>query len=630
MLIYEGTKRSFSDDVECDRLSDLVEARLLEKMGLRASKNEYRSWNNSMEYMYKVLNDKDIPEDCGVAIEYNVPLTSKRVDFILSGYDPSNNGQAAIIELKQWQEVASVCDKDAIVETFVGGRPREVNHPSYQAWSYSEVIKDYNEAVQEGDISLHPCAYLHNYRSKENEPLFEKHYQSLIEKAPLFTNGEVLMLRKFLKERISKGDSQEVLERIENGDIKPSKSLQDSLAKMLKGNEEFYLLDDQKVVFEEAKKLARASNKDSKKRVLIVEGGPGTGKSVVAINLLVELIQEEMLVRYVSKNSAPREVYETKLKGDFKQKDIKALFAGSGGFMETPSNNVNVLIVDEAHRLNRKSGIYRNQGENQIKEIINAAYCSIFFIDESQRVTIHDIGSVQEIEYWANELDAEVVKTQLSSQFRCNGSDGYLAWIDDVLEIRETANKTLEDIDYEVIVFDSPDEMESRIREKNFRNKARMLAGYCWEWPTETRCDSEYKDISIGNWGISWNLSGGQPFAIGSESVNEAGCIHTVQGLEFDYAGVIIGEDMRYENGEIVTDFSKRAKSDQSLRGIKKLAAEDKEKADKIADEVIKNTYRTLMTRGMKGCYIYCVDEGLRNYMKDRIKGHFTYHITSF
>jgi hypothetical protein len=232
-----------------------------------------------------------------------------------------------------------------------------------------------------------------------------------------------------------------------------------------------------------------------------------------------------------------------------------------------------------------------------------------------------DIGSVQEIEKWAKKAGAQVYYNELVSQFRCNGSDGYLAWIDDVLGIRETANFNIEGVDFDIRVFDSPNDIRDLIIEKNREaNRARILAGYCWNWSKESNNNSEVHDIKIGDFEISWNLKNTSTYAIDENSVNEAGCIHTSQGLEFDYVGVIVGEDMRYENGRVVTDFKKRAKTDQSLKGIKGLYRKDPGKADKTADEIIKNTYRTLMTRGMKGCYIYCVDNSLQEYFKKRAR----------
>ena len=620
MLIYNGLKSDFMADTENDVLETKLYDTIKQKMNRSTGLSELNSWRNSLKEMYITLNDSAIPSDAGVAIEYNIPQTSKRVDFLISGYDDNNKGNVIIIELKQWEQLQAVEGHEAIVETYTGGANRRVVHPSYQAWSYAALIKDYNQYVQDEDVELHPCAYLHNYPRKDNDPLDAKQYEDILSDAPAFTYGQRDALRNFIKKNIKTGDGEDTLVKIEHGKIKPSKQLQDSICGMLKGNKEFIMLDEQKVVYETILNLSTKCQKDNKKRTIIVEGGPGTGKTVVAINLLAELTKRNQFAQYVSKNSAPRIVYGYKLKGSMKRNSVDNLFKGSGCYTDAPLNSIGTILADEAHRLNEKSGMFQNLGENQIKEIIHASRCSVFFIDESQRVTTSDIGSVEEIEKWAQKEHSEVFRMELISQFRCNGSDGYLAWVDDVLQIRDTANYDLEGIDYDIRICDSPMEMEHIILEKNsIRNRARILAGYCWNWPKETRNDVNYHDIKIGDYGISWNLDGGDAFAINPDSVHEAGCIHTSQGLEFDYVGVIIGDDMRYENGEIITDYSKRAKTDQSMKGIKGIAKNNPQEANRLADEIIKNTYRTLMTRGMKGCYVYCTDSKLSEYLKERL-----------
>ncbi|MGI6562636.1 MAG: DNA/RNA helicase domain-containing protein [Clostridia bacterium] len=621
MLIYEGIKSDFMSGMEEDVLPSRIETLIYEKMRRRISKNEYNAWENSLQYMYKVLNDPHIPYNSGVAIEYNIPQTAKRIDFILSGYGEKRSKNAVVIELKQWDKVRLVEGSDALVETYVGQGLRRVVHPSYQAWSYCAMLEDYNANVQDQKIKLIPCAYLHNYIKEPHDVIEHPKYRAYLTKAPVFAHGDIVKLRAFIKKFIKYGDNRETLYLIDKGKIRPSKSLQDSLTSMLKGNREFIMLDEQKVVFDEAMELAEKSKKDEKKRVYIVKGGPGTGKSVVAVNLLAELTNRDQLCQYVSKNSAPRNVYVAKLTGTLTKGRIHNLFKSSGSYVDVPKNYIDTLIVDEAHRLNEKSGMMSNVGENQIKEIINAAKCSIFFIDEHQRIHIKDIGSVEEIKKQAMLFGAEIYENELVSQFRCNGSDGYLAWIDNVLGIRETANYTLEGIDYDFHVLDDPKVLRDTIIELNRpSNRARILAGYCWEWPKKEQNNPNYHDIKIGDFGISWNLSSTSTYAIDKDSVYQAGCIHTAQGLEFDYVGVIIGNDLRYENGRVITDYTARAKSDRSIHGIKAMAKEDPEKAEKLADEIIRNTYRTLLTRGMKGCYVYCTDPGLREYLKRMMK----------
>ena len=615
MIVYESTKQLFVEDVVQDRIEENIDKRFYEKMGYHTSESERKAWNNSMIYMMMVLMDNKIPNNVGIAIEFRIPNTSKRVDFIITGKDGKLKNTAIIVELKQWEKADIVEGKDGIVQAFTGHALREVAHPSYQAWSYATTIEDYNETVQDRQIDIHPCAYLHNYLTVTPPTSLSDNYKYYLEKAPAFIKGDVDKLRDFINKYIKYGDDKETLYMIENGKIRPSKSLQDALSSMLKGNEEFVMIDDQKLVYETALEMARKSYKDGNKRVLVVKGGPGTGKSVLAINLLVKLTNENMVCSYVTKNAAPRNVYATKLSGDFRKNRIYNLFKGSGSFVESSENEFDVLIVDEAHRLNAKSGMFQNLGENQIKEIIKASKFSVFFIDESQRVTLKDIGSIEEIQKYIRQANAESELMELESQFRCNGSD--------VLEIRRTANSDGFDLDYDIRVCDTPNEVRDLIFEKNMiNNKARLLAGYCWDWIVDGKNKSDVYDITIPecNFAMSWNLGNSTTWAIDPNSANEIGCIHTAQGLEFDYVGVIIGNDLRYENDKVITDVKERAKTDQSIKGINKLSIENPEKANKIADEIIKNTYRTLMTRGQKGCYIYCTDEKLSNYLKMRLK----------
>lgn len=627
MIIYSGSKSDFMTEVEEDTIAYSIRDSILNKMHRTTGDAEFRSWVNSLEYMYKVLNDNEIPSDSGIAIEYNLPNTAKRVDFLISGYDNERKANVVIIELKQWERLNKVEGLDALVETFTGGANRRVVHPSYQAWSYASMIRDYNEFAQNAGVRLWPCAYLHNYLRESNDPLDDPMYQDYLSEAPAFTKGDVRKLREYIKGTVKTGDNADILYDIDNGKIKPSKSLQDAIVGMLESNPEFNLIDDQKVVFERIMELSRQCEKDGKKRVFIAQGGPGTGKSVIAINLLARLTEEGFFAQYCSKNSAPREVYKKTLRGHRTKSSIDNMFKGSGSYTDAPKNAVGVILADEAHRLNEKSGLYANKGVNQIFEIINAARFSVFFIDESQRVTTSDIGSVSEIKQWAAANNAEVYEEELTSQFRCNGSDGYLAWLDDVLEIRETANYDLEQVDYEFMVLDTPQEMKDLVVKRNEgSNKSRILAGYCWNWPKAGRSNTDVHEIKIGDFEISWNLDGGEEFALSPTSINEAGCIHTTQGLEFEYVGVIIGDDLRFEDGHLVTDFTKRAKTDQSIKGLKKMEKEDPERAHELADEIIKNTYRTLMTRGMKGCYVYATDSSLRDYLRRRAESTYEYH----
>ncbi len=615
MIVYNALKSQFVDDVFSNDIENIVLENVKRKLNRNVGIAEIKSWANSLVFMERIMRDPVFPDDCGIAIEYQIPQTGKRIDFIISGQDHDNKDSVILVELKQWSE-ASITNKDAIVETFVGGRIGEHPHPSYQAWSYATLLQGFNEVVYTENINLHPCAYLHNFT--DASVIKNGFYADYLEKAPVFLKHDALQLKEFIKQHVKYGDRTNILFRIENGKIRPSKLLADNIGKMIKGNQEFVMIDDQKIVYENALALAKRAS-DKNKQVLIVQGGPGTGKSVVAINLLVELTKIGLMPSYVSKNAAPRAVYEARLTGSVKPTVMRNLFKGSGAFVETPKNTFDALIVDEAHRLNKFSGLFGNLGENQIKEIIDAARFTVFFIDEDQRVTLKDIGRKKEIYIWASRAGAEITELELNSQFRCNGSDGYLAWLDNTLQIRETANNSIDDIDYDFKVVDTPSELRDLILEKNkINNRARLVAGYCWKWPSKKdplAYDIEFPEFDFK---MKWNLTeDGSAWIISPTSVNEIGCIHTCQGLEVDYIGVIVGDDFVIRNGQVITDASKRASSDSSIKGYKRLIAEKPIEGKEMVDLVIKNTYRTLMTRGMKGCYVYFVDEETQAYFKN-------------
>lgn len=618
MIVYHASKKGFVSDVFNGTIADDIDHAFLLHLGRKASPNEKLSWKNSMMHMYKVINTPNIPDSSTITIEYQIPLTSKRIDFIISGTDENQRSNMIIIELKQWEQ-AKLSQKSGIIQTRFQHGESETAHPSYQAWSYAYMLQNYNETIREQNIQLLPCAFLHNY---QKDPIISNDcYAEYIAKAPIFLKSDAGKLQDFIKKHIKYGSKEDIIWLIDKGKLRPSKQLADVLNSMLHGNREFVLLDDQKVVYETALSLAREAVRGPK-QVFIVEGGPGTGKSVVAINLLVELTKEGIVAQYVSKNAAPRDVYTAKLSGSFKKSYINNLFVGSGSFIDTPQNTFGALIVDEAHRLNMKSGLYSNLGENQIIEIIQASRFTIFFVDDRQKVHIKDIGSKAAIQKFAESCGAIVHTAKLSSQFRCNGSDGYLSWLDNTLQIRETANIQLSTEDYDFRIFSDPNLLFETIREKNkINNKARVVAGYCWDWNSK-KVPTDY-DIILPEFHFKkrWNLNTDKNlWIIGNQSIEEIGCIHTCQGLELDYIGVIIGPDMRYENGQIVTDVTKRSINDQSVKGFKSLIAQNRHKAFQEADEIIKNTYRTLLTRGMKGCYIYCCDKPLAEYFVAQLR----------
>lgn len=615
MLAYLATKAEFLNDAAT--IEDIVRDKVRQKLNINVAESEYRAWRNSLgNAMSNVMRSSRIPDDAGVAIEYRLDLGKKRIDFMLSGRDEQNNPSLYIIELKQWEKIEESETRDH-VKTYIGGAIREELHPSYQAWSYQSRLESYNEFIYETGVNMGSCSYLHNCPT--NNVVGSSRYEAILSKSPVFIKGQIDALTEAIGKQIKSGSGIEILQKVDSSPIRPSARLADAVGNMLKGIEEFILLDEQKTVYE---KILEAANRSQtgKKQVIIVDGGPGTGKSVISINVLSSLTKERMNARYVTANGAPRDVFKAKLSNDLTSDAFKQLFSGSGSFHSTEKHTYDVLIADEAHRLTAKSGFYKNEGENQIKEIISAAKASVFFIDEAQKVTWADIGEKESIRNFAKAAGAELQEFQLTSQFRCNGSDDYLAWLEQFLGVKPSDGQLFDKQSFDFQVFDSPTDLHQEIKDLNKLNgKSRMVAGYCWNWVSKN--DIEKRDIVIDSYKARWNLQKyDDSWIINPNSVNEVGCIHTCQGLEVEYVGVIIGDDLRVENGRLITDPSARAKTDKSLSGFKKALQIDEESALRKADELIRNTYRTLMSRGMKGCYIYCTDKKTNEYFKKALR----------
>lgn len=617
MIVYQADKKDFLLDYNDRDIEEVIHSKYQATTNRKVAPAEIRSWRESLGYVARVLSDSSIADDVGVAIEFILPQTAKRIDVILAGHADDGSRRLIVIELKQWSAIDAT-NRDAIVLLRGGGGASQSRvHPSYQAWSYTAFLEGFNDAVYDGGLQLRPCAYLHNYAS--DGIIDADHYQPYIERAPLFLKGDEdrKRLREFIKQHIRHGRGRQVLFDLENGRMRPSKALADVVGKLLKGNEEFALIDDQKEIFEAAKAACRKAKASEKPHVVIIEGGPGTGKSVVAVNLLAAL-REGLTVKYISKNAAPRAVYSDKLIQTAENAHLVNLFGGSGSFTENPQDAFDVLVVDEAHRLTEKSGFYGNLGTHQVKELIDAAKCSIFFIDEDQRVTLKDVGSKAVIREYASARGAVVEEYSLSSQFRCAGSDGYLAWVDDVLQIRPTANHDLNGVPFDFQVFDDPTELHAAIETKNGNNRARVVAGYCWPW--NSKKNPKLMDVVIGDYERQWNLDqDGSLWIVAPNSVQQVGCIHTCQGLEVDYVGVIIGPDLVMEGGSLKCMPRSRDRHDKTMKGFVKMSKEQPEEAAKAAAMIIKNTYRTLMTRGMKGCYVYATDAKLSEYLRGRM-----------
>ncbi len=616
MILYCSDALAFKMDVDTNQITEKIEHVFSEKLGFRPSPSERHSWANSMQFMERIIRNSGVPDDCGILIEFNIPSTSKRIDFMITGQDQQRRDNFVIIELKQWEKAQALPEPN-LVKTFIGGGDNRVTHPSYQAWSYKQFMTDMNEAIHEGEFEGQAAVYLHNYSQGVKEPLLSDQYLEIVREAPLFFREDYAKLQEFLYRRVCTGRGINTMYLIEKGRLRPSKKLMDYVGRLFDGQEAFVLLDEQKVAYEV---ILSVASKASRKTVVIVEGGPGTGKSVISLNAFGQLLQRGKNIKFVAPNAAFRSVVlETLAKGQNRNKvRLKNLFSGSAAFWDSPNDTYDVLVVDEAHRL-KNATAYMYKGQNQVEDVIRAARVSVLFVDNNQQIRPEDIGSTEEIRRLANEYEAEIVELKLQAQFRCAGAEGFINWISDVLQIEHTGNYDGWDQDsFEFKLCDSPHEVFTEIRERaQNNNKARMLAGYAWPWTSEAEGNThgQVADVCIAehNFAMPWNQrTNTSIWALQSDGICQIGCIHTSQGLEFDYVGVLIGYDLRFDPK------SQRVRADRheykDKPGMKGLSNKPEE-----LNRLIKNIYKVLCSRGIKGCFIYCRDTELHKHFERRL-----------
>jgi len=619
MVIYRNTYKQFKRDVAHLELTDILIKKFDTILHRKVADSEKRSFENSLSAMYRVMNTTSLPDDCGVSIEYNLPHTNRRIDFIIAGKDEKNKKNVIIVELKQW-ESAIATQMDGVVQTFLNKGIRNTSHPSYQAFGYKKFLQDFNEAVYDGDIEVQSCAFLHNYSANDPEPLLDEIYTHYIDDTPLFFREHVDPLVTFISTHVGKGKGMDILYEIENGKIRPSVILVDAVGSLFKGNKFFLLLDEQKVLYET---LIHTPLLD-RKQVVIIQGGPGTGKSVLSFNLLYGMLRKRKNVVLAAPNASFREVMKQKLKESGMKKSsrdpsdtmvLDNIVTGSAGYFKIPKNQYDVIIVDEAHRL-KDDKAYQYKGENQIRDVINASRLSIFFVDDLQSIRPEDIGSVNNIKQVATSFNAKTSEYVLEVQFRCSGMDGYINWVDHTLNIKDTANFDSWDNEaFTLTLCDSPHEVYENVTHRIKEGcEARMLAGYAWKWTSakEGNPDGQIEDVVIEehNFKMPWNSrSARTTWAIDATGVNQIGCIHTSQGLEFDYVGIIIGKDLQYDpvKKELFASWDnyKDAAGKKGLKG----------NTYKLT-QLVKNIYKVLLTRAMKGCYVYCHDVNLQEYIR--------------
>ncbi len=627
MRLYTGHSSDFIESTARNEIATKLKDNFFKHFRYNPSDNEVRSWQNSLRAIADVFRLAEL-DDHGVILEYQLPLTSKRLDCLLCGKSSQGTDNAIVVELKQWDE-CSDSDADNLVTTWVAGAKREVLHPSAQVRGYRDYLRDTHTSFYKGPdhIGLDACSYLHNYHPKKHEILRQPKFTAITQDAPLFFADETRALETYLKERVPAGKGMEVVRKIDQGHYRPSKKLMHHVGEVIRGKPEYVLLDEQRVIYEKvlavAKKAVEAFN--GRKHVVLVNGGPGTGKSIVALNLMADLSLKKINAHYATGSKA---FTETLRKVIGPRGSIQFKYFNS--YMNADDSIVDVLICDEAHRIREASHNQYTPAANrtnkpQIQEIIEASKVSVFFIDDNQVVRPNEVGSASLVREFSNKMGCELSEFRLETQFRCAGSNGFVNWINNTLGVMDTANVIWTgDKNFEFKIFSSPNELEKAIKDKASSGfSARMAAGFCWPWSKRLGDDGQLvNDVSIPeyNYFRPWNaqhdatrLPRGIPkahlWAHEPGGLEQVGCVYTAQGFEFDYVGVIFGKDLKY-------DFDAQQWIGDKTQSYDNVVKRSK---DQFVD-LVKATYRILLSRGMKGCYVCFLDKDTERFFKSRMQ----------
>lgn len=622
MQLYAGPSQQFIQDAFVGSIAGKLEEAFLRHYRHRPGQAEVRSWQNSLVRMSMVLQRAGF-DDHGVVLEHQLPLTSKRLDCMVLGRDATKRDNAVVVELKQWDKTES-SEADQCVVTRVGGGLRDVLHPSVQVGQYAQYLADYHMAFSEEDVGLSACAYLHNLQYDVSDELFSAKHREALASFPLFTGDMSDELAGFLQQRLGRGEGNEVLNRVLRSPVRASRKLLLHTAEMIEGQEVFTLLDEQLVVFESVLASARKAVHRAGKTVVLVRGGPGTGKSVVALHLVGKLAKAGYDAQHATGSRSftgnVRKVVGSRAANQFKYFNNYAL---------AEQDTVQVLVMDEAHRIRSSSATRftpksKQSGGAQIDEILKAAKVSVFFLDDLQVVRPNEVGSAALIRDAASRWGAEIKEFELEAQFRCAGSDGYVNWVDNTLGVRKTANEVWDPADeaFDFGIVSDVWELEQWVRSKAVEgHTARLVAGFCWPWSDPHGDGTLVDDVVVEDWQMPWNakpdagrLARGIPksdfWATDAGGLEQVGCVYTAQGFEFDYVGVIFGTDLRFDPvlGTWVGD--KSASFDTVV----------KRSGEKFVD-LVKHTYRVLFTRGMKGCRVVFLDAATRAHVASLMAG---------
>lgn len=588
------------------------------QIGNYPSESEKKSWGKSLEELCLLLEENQLG-NINVLVEYQLPYSSKRIDAILIGSNPKSDSPVLIaVELKQWSDAEMFEDASDVVKIGAYGN-RPIIHPAIQVRNYCEYLYDFNRFVSSSDTKIYGVAYLHNWLSTRNKAIDQI---PASDTTHLFLGSERGAFKKFINDNISAKNTDLYTDDFLASKNAPTKQLLAVAADEIRDREQFNLLDEQQVAFSIVMKAVRDADSSNTKTAVIITGGPGSGKSVIALSLLGELSRRGRTCLHATGSRAFRNSLR-KIAGARAPK-VQKMFSYFNSFMTAEANSLDVLICDEAHRIRSTSANRYTKAENrtgtpQLHELLDVARVPVFLLDSNQVVRKGETGTPEYIESEAEKLGLKTIRIDLDGQFRCGGSKLYENWISGLLKIDNQKEFVWEeDSNFEIEVVDSPEIMEQLLAEKNSQGfKARITAGYCWQWHDPNPDGTLPNDVVIGNWQKPWNVKSdrsvggflsGELWAIDPRGFEQIGCVYTVQGFEYDWNGVIMGPDLVWRSGEWKAIPS--GTKDPAMKGVE----------SSLYETLIKNTYKVLFTRALVGTYIFSVDPETQDYLRRCIK----------
>ena len=595
---------------------------MLYRTGRRAAPAEQTSWKRSLPILAGDLVDAGLG-DVEMLVEYHLPLTSQRADVVLAGTHPKT-GEASyvVVELKQWSAAyAFEGDPEILDVPGVTGGPRL--HPVIQVRGYCEYLLDFARVLADQPDALAGMAYLHN----ASDPALVKDLLAVPVSTTgrLFTAADKGAMLEFLQSRLAPGPGRQAADLLINSPVAPSKQLLKLAAAEIRDRPQFRLIGNQQLAVDLVMHTVEHARAGNTKRVIAVTGGPGSGKSVIALSLVGELARRGRTVIHAT---GSRSFTQTLRKvAAVRAPKVKALFKYFNQFMTADPNGLDVLIMDEAHRIRHTSANRFTRAEHrtdrlQIDELIAAARVPVFLLDEHQVVRPTEMGTLAQIEHHAKLLGLGFEHISLGEQFRCGGSEEYVQWVIRLLGLSEDEPPVVwsGEPQFDVLVADTPEEMEHYLLSQMQQGyTARMTAGYCWPWSDARKDGTLVPDVQIGTWSRPWNSKserriGDAPpsalWATDDGGFGQVGCVYTAQGFEYDWNGVVIGPDLVWRNGRFIS--VREANKDPDFRNSKKLP-------DSRFDVLVRNVYKVLLTRGMIGTVIYSTDRETREALRSLI-----------